>query len=91
LRPPEPVYVRLEAPPGIGAVQTLSGKRMTIGEDRIVEMSVEDAKLLDPRRLGDSNFRSRRRKNRSDGIDQGTFPRCGGVKGQRLGHAAGTS
>jgi predicted phage terminase large subunit-like protein len=46
LRPPDPVYVRLEAPPGIGAVQTFSGRRITIGEDRIVEMSAEDASCL---------------------------------------------
>ena len=46
--PPGPVYVRLKAPPGIGAVQTLSGRHITIGEDRIVEMSEEDAKCLIP-------------------------------------------
>jgi len=46
LAPPDPVYVRLEAPPGIGAVQTFSGRRITIGEDRIVEMSAEDANCL---------------------------------------------
>src|SRR3984893_19473035 len=43
LKPPEPVYVRLKAPPGIGAVQTRSGQRTTIGEDRIVEVSAADA------------------------------------------------
>jgi predicted phage terminase large subunit-like protein len=43
LKPPEPVYVRLEAPPGIGSVQTFSGRHITIGEDRIVEMTAEDA------------------------------------------------
>ena len=48
LKPPEPVYVRLKAPPGIGAVQTRSGQRTTIGEDRIVEMSAEDADCLLP-------------------------------------------
>jgi len=47
-KPLEPVYVRLKAPPGIGAVQTLSGRRITIGEDRIVEMSEEDANCLIP-------------------------------------------
>jgi predicted phage terminase large subunit-like protein len=31
LKPPEPIYVRLKAPPGIGAVQTFSGRRITIG------------------------------------------------------------
>ena len=46
LKPPEPVYVRLKAPPGIGAVQTFSGRRITIAEDRIVEMSEEDADCL---------------------------------------------
>src|SRR5467141_3310740 len=45
LRPQE-ITVRVEAPPGIGAVQTLSGRRITIGEDRIVEMSAEDADCL---------------------------------------------
>src|ERR1700757_4834971 len=48
LTPPEPIYVRLKAPPGIGAVQTRSGQRTTIGEDRIVEMSAEDANCLIP-------------------------------------------
>ena len=43
-----PVYVRLKSPPGIGAVQTRSGQRTTIGEDRIVEMSAEDANCLIP-------------------------------------------
>jgi hypothetical protein len=43
LKPAEPVYVRLEAPPGIGSIQTLSGRHITIAEDRIVEMSAEDA------------------------------------------------
>ena len=46
LKPPEPVYVRLKAPPGIGAVQTFSGRRITIAEDRINEMSEEDADCL---------------------------------------------
>jgi hypothetical protein len=32
-------------PPGI-AVQTLSGQRINIGEDRIIEMSAEDADCL---------------------------------------------
>jgi len=48
LKPPEPVYVRVKAPPGIGSVQTFSGRRNTIGEDRIVEMSEEDANCLIP-------------------------------------------
>jgi hypothetical protein len=48
LKPQEPVYVRLKAPPGIGAGQTLSGRRINIGEDRIVEMSLEDANCLIP-------------------------------------------
>jgi hypothetical protein len=47
-KPPEPVYVRLRAPPGIGAVQTLSGRHITIGEDLIVEMTAEDANCLIP-------------------------------------------
>jgi hypothetical protein len=48
LKPPEPVYVRLKAPVGIGSVQTFSGRHITIGEDRIVEMSEEDANCLIP-------------------------------------------
>ena len=48
LKPPQPVYLRIKAPPGIGAVQTFSGRRITIGEDRIVEMSEEDANFLIP-------------------------------------------
>jgi hypothetical protein len=48
LKPSKPVYVRIKAPPGIGAVQTFSGRRITIGEDRIVEMSEEDANCLIP-------------------------------------------
>jgi predicted phage terminase large subunit-like protein len=47
LKPSEPVCVRLEAPPGVGSVYTLSDRRIiTIGEDRIVEMSAEDADCL---------------------------------------------
>jgi predicted phage terminase large subunit-like protein len=46
LKPPKPVHVRLEAPQGIGSVQTFSGRRIAIGEDRIVEMSTEDADCL---------------------------------------------
>ena len=48
LKPPKPVYVRIEAPPGIGAVQTFSGRQITITEDRIVAMSTEDADCLIP-------------------------------------------
>ena len=46
LKPAEPVYVRLRAPPGIGSVQTFSGRHITIGEDRIVEMTAGDADCL---------------------------------------------
>jgi hypothetical protein len=46
LKPPQPIYVRLEAPQGIGSVQTLSGRHINIGEDRIVEMSTEDADCM---------------------------------------------
>src|SRR5438874_1598284 len=48
LTSPERFYVRLKAPPGIGAVQTLSGRHINIGEDRIVEMYAEDANCLIP-------------------------------------------
>ena len=48
LKPPEPVYVRVKAPLGIGSVQTFSGLRITIGEDRIIKMTSEDAERLIP-------------------------------------------
>src|SRR6516164_6538914 len=47
-KPPRPVNVRIKAPPGIGAAQTFSGRHITVGEDRIVEMSEEDAFYLIP-------------------------------------------
>jgi hypothetical protein len=40
------VRVRLRAPPGIGAVQTFSGRHLNVGSDGIVEMSADDAKYL---------------------------------------------
>jgi hypothetical protein len=48
LKPPQPVYVRVKAPPGVGAVQTFSGLRATIAEDRIVTMTLDDTKSLIP-------------------------------------------
>ena len=47
-KPPKPLYVRNKAPPGIGAVHTFSGRHVTISEDRVVEMSEEDADWLIP-------------------------------------------
>jgi predicted phage terminase large subunit-like protein len=47
-KPPRPVNVRVKAPPGIGAVQTSSGRHITIGVDGIVEMSEADAFYLTP-------------------------------------------
>ena len=38
--------VRLRVPPGIGTVQTLSGRHLNVGADGTVEMSVEDAECL---------------------------------------------
>jgi len=49
LKHPEPVeqcYVRVKAPAGIGAVQTLSNRHITVGLDGIVEMSEHDAACL---------------------------------------------
>jgi hypothetical protein len=40
--------VRLRAPPGIGSVQTFSGRRLNVGNDGTVEMSADDAKYLIP-------------------------------------------
>jgi hypothetical protein len=48
LKPPVPRHVRLRAPAGIGRVQTLSNRHITIAQDRIVEMSAEDAACLIP-------------------------------------------
>jgi hypothetical protein len=45
LKPPEPVYVRVKVPPGIGSVQTFSGRHITIGEDRIVDRRAVDVWL----------------------------------------------
>ena len=45
-KPPRPVNVRIKAPPGIGAVQTFSGRHINVGLDGIVEMSEEDAFYL---------------------------------------------
>ena len=48
LKPPPEVFVRLKAPFGLGAIQTLSNRHITIGQDGIVEMSAEDAACLIP-------------------------------------------
>jgi len=53
--PPKPVerrrwltrcWVRLEAPKGLGAVQTFSGRHLNVDPDGTVEMSDEDAEFL---------------------------------------------
>ena len=41
-------WVRLRAPPGMGAVQTFSGRHLNIGPEGLVEMSAEDAQYLIP-------------------------------------------
>jgi len=40
---PERFRVRLRAPPGIGSVQTFSGRHINVGLDGTIEMSAEDA------------------------------------------------
>jgi hypothetical protein len=45
-KPPRPANVRVKAPPGIGAVQTFSGRHINVGLDGIVEMSEGDAFYL---------------------------------------------
>jgi hypothetical protein len=40
---PERFRVRLQAPPGIGSVQTFSGRHINVGLDGTIEMSAEDA------------------------------------------------
>ena len=47
-RPPRPVNVRVQAPPGTGAVQISSGQHINVGPDGIVEMSEGDAFCLIP-------------------------------------------
>ena len=46
LQPRKSSWVRLQAPPGIGSVQTFSGRHLTVGEDGTVEMSAEDAEAM---------------------------------------------
>ena len=43
---PERFRVRLRAPCDVGSVQTFSGRQLTIGPDRTVEMSADDAEYL---------------------------------------------
>ena len=43
---PEAFYVRLKVPPGIGAVQTFSGRHLYVENDGTVAMSEEDASFL---------------------------------------------
>src|SRR6516164_7852752 len=47
-KPPRPVNVRVQAPPGTGAVQISSGQHINVGLDGIVEMSEGDAFCLIP-------------------------------------------
>jgi predicted phage terminase large subunit-like protein len=47
-KPPRSVNVRVQAPRGIGAVQTFSGRHINVGLDGIVEMSEDDAFYLIP-------------------------------------------
>ena len=42
-RNPERFRVRLQAPPGIGSVQTFSGRHINVSLDGTIEMSAEDA------------------------------------------------
>ena len=42
---PERFRVRLQAPPGHGAVQTFSGRHINVGLDGTIEMSAEDAQF----------------------------------------------
>jgi hypothetical protein len=42
------VNVRVKAPPGIGPVQTFSGRHINVGLDSIVETSEGDAFFLIP-------------------------------------------
>jgi len=43
---PERFRVRLAVPPGIGSLQTFSGRHINVGPDRTVEMSADDAQYL---------------------------------------------
>jgi hypothetical protein len=46
IRHPAPTMRRLRAPPGLGAVQTFSGRHLSIGPEGPVEMSAEGAEYL---------------------------------------------
>ncbi len=46
LEPPKTLDVRLKAPAGIGSLQTLTGRHVTIAPDGIVELSAGDAACL---------------------------------------------
>jgi hypothetical protein len=43
---PERYRVRLQAPSGIGSVQTFSGRHINVGPDGTIEMSADDAQYL---------------------------------------------
>jgi hypothetical protein len=46
LRVQPTTWLRLRAPPGIGAVQTFSGRHLNIGPDGAAEVSAQDAEFL---------------------------------------------
>ena len=46
VQPPNGSWVRLQAPRGIGSVQTLSGEHLNVAEDGTVEMSADDARCF---------------------------------------------
>jgi hypothetical protein len=63
------VNVRVQAPPGVGAAQTFSGRHINVGPNGIVEMSEEDAFYLIPvgwTILGDADLPARQ-ANRPSG------------------------
>src|SRR5260370_11500589 len=64
LKPPEQCYVRLQAPPGIGSVQTFSGRHLNVGPDGTVEMSADDAQYFI--RAGWTNSQNGRATKRLD-------------------------
>jgi hypothetical protein len=43
---PERYRVRLQAPSGMGAVQTFSGRHINVSPDGTIEMSADDAQYL---------------------------------------------
>jgi hypothetical protein len=78
--------VRLQAPRGIGAVQTFSGRHIDVGPDGTIEMSADDAQLL----ICDGWTKARRVDKRRCGLNRRLrSPTAGGGRGKNRKRARG--